>query len=152
MTEQHLDQPSISSEEAQIPDTPMMTHYEAPWSPSVNSDSDSQQHRLCKTMFDAFGEGNTEKAQIYARVLLLQGTLLFRVYAYLVSSHLYSSLQASLRAVALSCCTMCFDTEHDPLRTVFCSTLSAGTVPASDSFVPFCARTSCLSYHLAICA
>jgi len=86
MTEQHLDQPSISSEEAQIPDTPMMTHYEAPWSPSVNSDSDSQQHRLCKTMFDAFGEGNTEKAQIYARVLLFQGTLLFRVYAHLVSS------------------------------------------------------------------
>jgi len=99
MTEQHLEQLSISSEEAQTPDTPMMTHYEAPWSPSL--DFNSQQHRLCKTMFDAFGEGNTEKAQIYARVLLLQGALLFRVYAHLVSSHSCALLQVFLRAVAL---------------------------------------------------
>lgn len=82
----HLDQLSTSPEEMQVHDTPLTTHYEAPWSSSIHPDA--RFHRLCKCMMDAFTEEDYDTAQCLAHVLLVIGDVLFRVYAHLVSSSL----------------------------------------------------------------
>lgn len=111
------------------------TNQDTPWS-----------IRLCKQMVDAFGEGNTDRAQVLARLLLLQDNMLFRVYAYLVSSSLLPSpaplcvvihaimMRKHLRVGALSsenyfCCTLSLDTTSSLSKALCISILVPDTTP-----------------------
>ena len=65
------------------------TTQDTPW--TLPAGPYSQQHNLCKKMVDAFAEADYDRAQVLARLLLLQDNMLFRVYAHLVSSSLLHS-------------------------------------------------------------
>jgi hypothetical protein len=113
MSDQDPKQSAAATQHA-ITDKP--TNQDTPW--SIPAGAYSQEHRLCKQMVDAFGESNTDRAQVLARLLLLQDNMLFRTYVHLVSSSLMSS-PAPLCVVSLepSRCTAVSISVHCPVRT-----------------------------------
>jgi hypothetical protein len=75
--------PAAPEQQIQHAATPERPKEDTPWSPPVSRDT--QKHKMCSNMVEAFSRDDTEKASMLACLLLLQPASTCRVYVHLVS-------------------------------------------------------------------